>query len=50
MSDSDGYPIEALDAAGISVDCALKAIRGMVGLNLVGMEVVEVTPAKAGAK
>jgi agmatinase len=31
-------------AAGISVDCALKAIRGMVGLNLVGMDVVEVSP------
>ncbi|WP_027855921.1 agmatinase [Marinobacterium jannaschii] len=32
-------------AAGISIDCALKVIRGMQGLNLVGMDVVEVAPA-----
>ncbi len=32
-------------AAGISIDCALKVIRGMVGLNLIGMDVVEVAPA-----
>ncbi len=31
--------------AGISIDCALKVIRGLVGLNLVGMDVVEVAPA-----
>lgn len=32
-------------AAGISIDCALKVIRGLVGLNLIGMDVVEVAPA-----
>ena len=32
-------------AAGISIDCALKVIRGMVGLDLIGMDVVEVAPA-----
>jgi len=32
-------------AAGISMDCALKTIRGLQGLNLVGMDVVEVAPA-----
>lgn len=32
-------------AAGISIDCALKVIRGLQGLNLVGMDVVEVAPA-----
>ena len=32
-------------AAGISIDCALKVIRGMVGINLIGMDVVEVAPA-----
>lgn len=31
--------------AGISIDCALKIIRGLQGLNLVGMDVVEVAPA-----
>lgn len=31
-------------AGGMTVDSALKAIRGMVGLNLVGMDVVEVSP------
>ncbi len=31
--------------AGVSIDCALKMIRGMVGLNLIGMDVVEVAPA-----
>ncbi|MEH6576818.1 MAG: agmatinase [Amphritea sp.] len=32
-------------AAGLSIDCALKVIRGMQGLNLIGMDVVEVAPA-----
>ena len=32
-------------AAGISIDCALKVIRGLQGLDLVGMDVVEVAPA-----
>jgi len=32
-------------AAGISIDCALKVIRGLQGLNLIGMDVVEVAPA-----
>jgi len=32
-------------AAGLSMDCALKTIRGLQGLNLVGMDVVEVAPA-----
>lgn len=31
--------------AGISMDCALKVIRGLQGLNLIGMDVVEVAPA-----
>ncbi len=31
--------------AGISIDCALKIIRGLQGLDLVGMDVVEVAPA-----
>jgi len=31
--------------AGLSIDCALKVIRGMVGLNLIGMDLVEVAPA-----
>ncbi len=31
-------------AAGMSIDSALKVIRGLVGLNLVGMDVVEVAP------
>ena len=32
-------------AAGIGIDCALKVIRGMVGLKLIGMDLVEVAPA-----
>lgn len=32
-------------AAGIGIDCALKVIRGLKGLDLVGMDVVEVAPA-----
>ena len=32
-------------AAGMSIDSALKVIRGLVGMNLVGMDVVEVAPA-----
>ncbi|OMH38896.1 agmatinase [Motiliproteus sp. MSK22-1] len=32
-------------AAGMSIDCALKVIRGMVGTNLIGMDIVEVAPA-----
>ncbi|MBN3561403.1 agmatinase [Aliamphritea spongicola] len=32
-------------AAGISIDCALKVIRGLQGLDLIGMDVVEVAPA-----
>jgi len=32
-------------AAGISIDCALKVIRGLVGINLIGMDMVEVAPA-----
>ncbi len=31
--------------AGVSIDCALKMIRGMVGINLIGMDLVEVAPA-----
>lgn len=31
--------------AGIGIDCALKVIRGLVGINLIGMDVVEVAPA-----
>lgn len=31
--------------AGVSIDCALKMVRGMVGLNLIGMDLVEVAPA-----
>ncbi|MFT5721472.1 MAG: agmatinase [Motiliproteus sp.] len=32
-------------AAGMSTDCALKLVRGLVGTNLIGMDVVEVAPA-----
>ncbi len=32
-------------AGGMTMDCALKVIRGLQGLNLVGMDVVEVAPA-----
>lgn len=32
-------------AAGISIDCALKIVRGLQGLDLVGMDLVEVAPA-----
>lgn len=32
-------------AAGISIDCALKVIRGLVGIDLIGMDMVEVAPA-----
>ena len=32
-------------AAGLTTDCALKCIRGLQGLNLIGMDVVEVAPA-----
>ncbi len=32
-------------AAGLTTDCALKIIRGMQGVNLIGMDVVEVAPA-----
>nr|WP_286239094.1 agmatinase [Neptuniibacter halophilus] len=32
-------------SAGMSIDTALKVIRGMKGLNLIGMDVVEVAPA-----
>ena len=32
-------------SAGISIDCALKVIRGLVGLDLIGMDLVEVAPA-----
>jgi len=32
-------------SAGISMDCALKAMRGLVGIDLVGMDLVEVAPA-----
>ena len=32
-------------AAGISIDCALKIVRGLKGLDLVGMDLVEVAPA-----
>lgn len=50
------FDIDALDPAyapgtgtpvsgGMTMDCALKIIRGMVGLNLIGMDVVEVSPA-----
>ncbi len=31
--------------AGLSIDCALKVIRGLQGINLIGMDVVEVAPA-----
>lgn len=31
--------------AGMSIDCALKVIRGLVGTHLIGMDVVEVAPA-----
>lgn len=50
------FDIDALDPAyapgtgtpvigGLSSDCALKLVRGMQGLNLVGMDLVEVSPA-----
>lgn len=32
-------------SGGMTMDCALKIIRGMVGLDLIGMDVVEVAPA-----
>ena len=32
-------------SAGISTDCALKVIRGLTGIELVGMDLVEVSPA-----
>ncbi|MCY0967215.1 agmatinase [Oceanospirillaceae bacterium G-43] len=32
-------------AGGLSTDCALKLVRGMQGLNLIGMDLVEVAPA-----
>ncbi|MBB1489623.1 agmatinase [Oceanospirillum sediminis] len=32
-------------AAGISIDCALKMVRGLQGLDLIGMDLVEVAPA-----
>jgi len=32
-------------SGGMNMDCALKVIRGLQGLNLVGMDVVEVAPA-----
>lgn len=32
-------------ASGLSTDCALKVIRGLKGMNLQGMDVVEVAPA-----
>jgi len=32
-------------SGGMTMDCALKVIRGLQGLNLVGMDVVEVAPA-----
>ncbi|HEY5717754.1 MAG TPA: agmatinase [Motiliproteus sp.] len=32
-------------SAGISIDCALKVIRGLVGVDLIGMDLVEVAPA-----
>lgn len=32
-------------SAGLSIDTALKVIRGLRGLNLIGMDVVEVAPA-----
>jgi agmatinase len=31
--------------AGLSIDCALKIIRGLQGINLIGMDLVEVAPA-----
>jgi len=31
-------------AAGISIDCALKMVRGLQGLHLIGMDLVEVAP------
>jgi agmatinase len=50
------FDIDALDpafapgtgtpvAAGMSIDCASKVIRGLQGLNLIGMDLVEVAPA-----
>ncbi|MCP8687467.1 agmatinase [Marinobacterium sedimentorum] len=32
-------------SAGLTIDCALKVIRGLSGLDLVGMDLVEVNPA-----
>ncbi|GGO83549.1 Agmatinase [Marinobacterium nitratireducens] len=32
-------------SGGLSIDCALKVVRGMTGLELVGMDLVEVNPA-----
>ncbi|MFC6669270.1 agmatinase [Marinobacterium aestuariivivens] len=32
-------------SGGLTIDCALKVIRGLVGLELVGMDLVEVNPA-----
>lgn len=32
-------------SGGMTMDCALKVIRGLQGLNLIGMDVVEVAPA-----
>jgi len=32
-------------AAGISIDCAMKVVRGLQGTNLIGMDLVEVAPA-----
>ena len=50
------FDIDALDpafapgtgtpvAAGMTIDCASKVIRGLQGLNLIGMDLVEVAPA-----
>jgi len=36
--------------AGLTVDCALKLIRGLQGLDLIGMDVVEVAPAYDNAE
>ena len=38
---SPGTPV----AGGMNMDCALKVVRGLQGLKLVGMDVVEVAPA-----
>lgn len=32
-------------SGGLTMDCALKIVRGLKGLNLIGMDVVEVSPA-----